>query len=726
MKLNKALIISLCLVGLTSCDNGVSSSSNLNSLNDSSSQTSNADSSSLDSSSLDTASSSSQSSVSTSSVDSSSTSSDILPTSISTNFKRTIIGIDEELKIDVIFTPSNVTAKNLRFKSSDPSTIKIDSTSGVLKGVASSKNYVTIIISSLDNTKVKPITLSLKCSSSSKEVENDKMIVLLKEAMKNEEDNIVSGTINIVSQTASSEEKTFTNNFESYKDHTYNNINDYNSSSYLDYVGFDDNYLYKVKYDDSKTVLNSSKNQIIDDDQTSPFSSTVKRSKAKSNSRLACLLPFHYSSSHIYGISNYLEEEFITPIFDKYQCDISSENGLMKISYKGESGIYKDIYSLEVSFENSNFKTVSYTHYEYSYSALDEDYNVIDSAKPSSYEIFTANLNSGIKGEDTKEDKILPSSFYFDNYSLKFYNSKDLENPSLSFYRGDTIVYKLDEYSPNEAIQTIDRIYVDSVSNENVLSIAVNKLALNAVGEGDCDVVLKSTKYTYKVSLHVDIKQASDIKISTIQESMLNTDYQLFSVDVEPFGAYNDLQVSISEGSEFASLEYVESLKMYKLIGNSSMTASKGEVTIVVESKSNKELHKEIKVTVMRALTSEELFEVLTTHKYKSTNNSSYYNYYTELEFGASLEEGKGYKGSYVIYKKNGSVFATFTFYYSISNGKLNIISSTCDPSSYCKDLKITLNTPSALSLYTQFTDTCTDGEDDYSVTFTLNAISEE
>ncbi len=733
MKLNKVLVISLCLLGLVSCDNGTSPSSEISSSN--SSQSSLATSSNSISSSNEVSSNSASSSNESSSTSSSETSSssssqsssqEVLPTSIGTTFKRSVIGVNEELKIDVVFTPSNTTAKNVRFKSSDPSTIKVDSSTGVIKGVASSKNTVGITISSLDSTKVTPITIYLKCSSNESEVNNDKLVVKLKQAMENEEDNIVSGTISVTSQTSSSEEMTFTNNFESYDNHTYNNIKDYSNKNYLDYIGFDDNYSYVVRYDENGKVTNTKKNDIIEDDQSSTFSSSIKRSVARTRSHLACILPYHYSSNYIYGVSNYLEDQFISPIFDKYNCDISSKDNTMTISYNKGDGLYKELYSLEISFENDNFKKIDYSHYAYYSNSLDENFNVIDSAKPVSYEIFSASLNSGVKQADTKEDKIVPSDFYFDNFSLNFYKSDDLNTPLTSFSRGDTIVYRLNEFSPSNAIDSIDRIYVESVSDESVLNIAVNKLALNAVGAGDCEVVLKSSKATYKAKLHVDIQKATGIKVSTIDESMLNTDYQLFSVEVEPFGGENDLEVSISKGEEYASLEYVDSISMYKLIGNSDMKESKGEVTILIQSKSNPQLKKEVNVTVMKSLTSKELFDVLTSNKYKSDNNSSYYNYYTELEFTSTLIEGKGYLGTYVIYRKQGTVFATFTFYYSISGGKISIVSSSCDPSSYCKDLKLQLNSPSGLSIYSQFTDICTDGEDDYTVSYVLNAVSKE
>lgn len=59
----------------------------------------------------------------------------VLPTSISTQFSRKILGINEEIQLNVEFYPLNTTAKQLRYISSNPSAISISS-SGLVKGVA--------------------------------------------------------------------------------------------------------------------------------------------------------------------------------------------------------------------------------------------------------------------------------------------------------------------------------------------------------------------------------------------------------------------------------------------------------------------------------------------------------------------------------------------------------------------------------------------------------------
>ena len=53
---------------------------------------------------------------------------DILATSIDSSFSRKIIGIDEEIQINVTFSPSNITNKELRFISSNTSVLSVSDT----------------------------------------------------------------------------------------------------------------------------------------------------------------------------------------------------------------------------------------------------------------------------------------------------------------------------------------------------------------------------------------------------------------------------------------------------------------------------------------------------------------------------------------------------------------------------------------------------------------------
>lgn len=66
---------------------------------------------------------------------------DILATSIDSSFSRKIIGINEEIQINVTFSPSNITNKELRFISSNTSVLSVSET-GLVKGLTDRKSVV--------------------------------------------------------------------------------------------------------------------------------------------------------------------------------------------------------------------------------------------------------------------------------------------------------------------------------------------------------------------------------------------------------------------------------------------------------------------------------------------------------------------------------------------------------------------------------------------------------
>ena len=68
---------------------------------------------------------------------------DIVATSIDSSFSRKIIGIDEEIQINVTFSPSNITNKELRFISSNTSVLSVSNT-GLIKGLTSGTSTLTI------------------------------------------------------------------------------------------------------------------------------------------------------------------------------------------------------------------------------------------------------------------------------------------------------------------------------------------------------------------------------------------------------------------------------------------------------------------------------------------------------------------------------------------------------------------------------------------------------
>lgn len=143
---------------------------------------------------------------------------EIIPTKITTDFNRKVIGVNEEVQINVYFEPSNATKTTLSYLSSDPSVISVSS-SGLIKGIASGS--VSILISVVGVSEVTPITLNLKVSSDETLVNSDKVNALISEAISNEEKDVIKGSITKTSKPSQYNDQvyTYSNNYE-----VYNNV----------------------------------------------------------------------------------------------------------------------------------------------------------------------------------------------------------------------------------------------------------------------------------------------------------------------------------------------------------------------------------------------------------------------------------------------------------------------------------------------------------------------
>ena len=158
---------------------------------------------------------------------------DILATSIDSSFSRKIIGIDEEIQINVTFSPSNITNKELRFISSNTSVLSVSDT-GLIKGLTSGTS--TLTISYPANSNVSDLVYEIKVSNKEYEVKNDKYLGEVGVARINEIKDVNKGNFSYTIKTKNIEEKTFTNSFSAYDDHIYNEIKDFNNECLIFYI----------------------------------------------------------------------------------------------------------------------------------------------------------------------------------------------------------------------------------------------------------------------------------------------------------------------------------------------------------------------------------------------------------------------------------------------------------------------------------------------------------
>lgn len=720
--MNKKTILPILLaLVLAGCGGENSSASTSESASDSSSNSGTSDSGS------GTSGSSSDSSTGDSSTgDSSDTSSEEenpVPTSMTTDFSRSVLAVNETVEVNLTFSPSNANPR-VSFRSSDPSVISCDSDNRTLTGVSAGKNAVTVIITCLDNTAIPAITLTLSVSQDEDEVNKDKAMDTFYEAMNNESAKVKSGHIAFSYTYSNGTTVNFANDYDTYSDHSYNSITDFDGDSFIEYRSRYGERYYEVSYDAEGNYTNSHTYGIIGDDETDYFSTSVTESVASRRVSLPALYTSPFSTSYTYGVSGFLDSEFVDDVLDN-DYSLAVEGDKMTITYANVTYYDSDVYTLEATFQDGAFKEVNYVLASYDLDDVGEDgLPTSEEAVPTTKVTFEASMTLGDKTVDNREDKILPEDLFFDSFSLNFYRSTDTDRatPLTSFTRGDTIVFTPSDFAPSTALDGIDRIEAISSSNEEVISVSANKLALSAIGEGSAEITFESEKYTYKATLSVTIAAATGVYISSLPSSMLNTDSTRFYIQAEPFGALNDFDVTLKDdgSSNYASLSYNAATDYYTLTGNSEMTEKEGVATIVVQSRSNPSIKEEVAVTIMKQLTSAEMFAVLTSAEYVSEINTSYYNYYVKATFGSTLESS-GYPGTYEIYRESGTLWATFTFHYTINSGKINVVDSSSSLDILSK-LSITIDSPNGKELYTTFVE-ANDEYGDETVTFYLNQV---
>lgn len=632
----------------------------------------------------------------------------VLPTSISTLFSRKILGINEEIQLNVEFYPLNTTAKQLRYISSNPSAISISS-SGLVKGVA--KGEAVITISSMDAPDIVPITLSLSCTDDVNLVANDKISASLDSAIENEQTDIVSGEINITHKSRNdSTESTFTNSYQSYQGAIYNNIVDFASSDYLLYYGFMDSQVYEVKMEDNE-YTEQTKYNVSEDGY---FSGDITQAEADTMINLPAMLPYSYSSSYVYGVGNFVQEYLLDSIFMS-TTNIGStiintnENiytfNLTKVGYD-----YVEIYSLQLVFENDNFASVSYKYDEY----YDEYYDVengvlLEGATSISYDRINIILTTGEKVKEN-DPLIEPMDFYYQDFDIAFRTtSEEIGTNRTTFNVNDNITFDVLSALPDTASSIFDRIEIVDVSNPEVIEISANKLAMFAHKSGSCDVTIAS-KYTTKTyTLNVVVPELESLSFSSgLTDTLASNEYVTFLVELNPSGALDDIVVEIESGSEYATLGMTD-YGYYYLSGNPEMTDKEGIVVLKAYSESRPEISVTKEIKVIKVKTASEIRDILLSKTYVATL-SDFYNSQASLKFNDDNS------GVFTLLNQNGSLFDEAHFTWVVSaTGNISMADITYT-NGYISEFSVAFNDPEYQKLEGSFVDEV-ESDDEYGST---------
>lgn len=622
---------------------------------------------------------------------------EVLPTAISTDFSRKILAINEEIQLNVEFTPTNTTAKNLRYISSNPSAISISDT-GLVKGVA--KGDAILTISSIDAPDIVPITLSLSCSDDANEVANDKISSSLDSAIENEAKDIVSGEINIIHKNRNSDSKEkFVNKYESYEGAIYNNITDFDSASYLLYFGLMDNHVYEAKMENQE-FTEQTKYNISDDGY---FTGDITQAEADAIVNLPAILPYNYSTRYVYGVGNFVQENLVDGIFLSQMNSpytlIKAAGDSIQFDLTDVGYDYVEIYSLKLDFKNGDFAKISYKYDEY----FDEDYDIenktlLDGAEPISYDRIDISLTSGEKGKEA-DPFIEPMDFYYQDFDVAFRTtSEEFGTGKTTFNVNDNITFDVTGFSPSTASSIFDRIEIVSVSDPEVIQIGANKLAMFALKSGTCDVTLASEYTTKTYTLNVIVPELESLSFSSgLTDTLSSNEYVTFTVDLNPSGALNDIIVEIESGKEFATLG-VTDYGYYYLSGNPDMSEKEGIVTLKAYSNSRPEISVSKEIKVVKVKTASEIRDILLSKTYQDTLED-FYNSKVSLKFNEDNS------GVFTILNKDGSLFDEARFTWVVSATGTISMADVSYELGYISDLRISFSDPEYQKISVSFTD---------------------
>ena len=616
-------------------------------------------------------------------------------TSLTCSVSKKTINVGDTFQLEIGHLPENASEPTLFFYSDNTSVVSVSKT-GLVKAV--SKGSANVLVSVQGDTSVPTLTIAITVSEDKEEVNRDNLIQKIEEASSNEASDINGGSLSITTKMYNRASSSFTNNFSIYSDRIYNNITGFDGNSYtLAYMKGKDGYLY-TDIINSDNTSNKSKNFIEDN---SPFSSSYSNAKANQLIGNVAFYAENISSVYTYGIGSYIENDIINSIFlgytsSKYSVITSIENGVT-LSLKRETYTTKEIYNMEILFKDKNFSKITYDYKCYNEADISEDYIPNEGASTKEDYHLEANFTKGERNEETNQ-RVNYEDFYFSDFDVNF-SSGTVKNGT-AFFRGETITYALKSFAPLDASETIDRIEVISSSNEDVISVSGNKLAMIAVGEGNASVTLKSKNVTKTYDLTVNLQSATSITLSDEFKDVISSDESIrFKYTLEPWGAIDDITVNLTEESkQYATLTKLGDYYTLKPVSNFNVDMA--SVTLEFRSESSPSINMDKVVTINKKLTPIEVKTALTSNKFVSEANRDFDN----MKVVTTFDDDQNCVVT--VYNKAGSVFDKFTCQYAInSRSELSLMNNSKSQNEYLSTLVINLDRADMSSINVKFTD---------------------
>ena len=255
---------------------------------------------------------------------------------------------------------------------------------------------------------------------------------------------------------------------------------------------------------------------------------------------------------------------------------------------------------------------------------------------------------------------------------------------------------------PSDASTSIDRVNIISSSNEDVLRVAQNKLCLMADSAGESVITLQSKNVTKTYTLKVNYKEATGIKFSSdFKETITSNETMNFKVNIDPVGALDDLVVTLKEDSNKYATLNKNSYGYYVLKPIKEAITETVKITLLITSESHPNLNTSKEVTIIQELTDAQIRKILTSNTFVGT--SIYGSSYLNKIVVTFKEEETTNRGVVNIYSSSTTIYDSFSFQYTISKGKINLIGTGYSNKGYFNDLSIVLDNKDISSFKVSF-----------------------
>ena len=171
--------------------------------------------------------------------------------------------------------------------------------------------------------------------------------------------------------------------------------------------------------------------------------------------------------------------------------------------------------------------------------------------------------------------------------------------------------------------------------------------------------------------------------------------------NIDPVGALDDLVVTLKEDSNKYATLNKNSYGYYVLKPIKEAITETVKITLLITSESHPNLNTSKEVTIIQELTDAQIRKILTSNTFVGT--SIYGSSYLNKIVVTFKEEETTNRGVVNIYSSSTTIYDSFSFQYTISKGKINLIGTGYSNKGYFNNLSIVLDNKDISSFKVSF-----------------------